>query len=880
MSWLGQILLRRRIDRDVDDEIRGHIEERIAALVAEGVAPDEARLEALREFGNITLTVEKSRAVWRWSAVEQLFGDVRYTLRQLRRAPAFTAASVLTLALGIGANTAVFSIVNAVVLRPLPYPDSDRLVSVQSLSTEGGAIHPDNLSYPQFFDFRARNRVFEHMVCWRDNSAGLSGGGPAINVPGEIVSWELFETLHVPPMLGRGFVKDDEAAGQRVVVLGHRLWTERFGADPSIVGRSIELNRQSFMVVGVAPAGFAFPPDNPEAQIWTTLSVDASSATRKPMTEQPGARIVNALARLKPGVPLSQAKAEMNALSAAQARADAEDYGSSPSALVEPEIDTVVGDSRRPILILLGAVGLVLLVACANVANLLLARTAERQREFAVRASIGAGRARIVRQLLAEGFTLALFGSAAGVLLAAGCVKAVVKLAATSIPRIEQAGVDEWVLLFSVALAFVTNILFSLAPAARLSRMELISPLKESSRGNAAAGDRFRSALVVVQIALGLVLLSGAGLLASSFLQLLRRDIGFRPDGLLTFSIGLPQAITRGTAHIGFESRVMDRIRALPGVRSTAVAIPIPLAGSQVTIGFEIEQGSGKTRHAVSDVALVTPDYFNTVGIPVLEGRALAETDDASSPPVLVVNRAFADKFFPGERAIGKRIEPGATAVGVRTGMREIVGIVGNARQNPLGTVPDPIYYYAEKQLPWCCLKFLVRTTGSMTALESSVRAVVASIDPSAPVYAVHPMEETLSKSIAAPRFQMLLLGAFAAIALLLTAVVLYGVLAYSVSSRTREIGIRIALGADRRTVLRMVLADATILVALGVALGFAGALAGNRLAKSMVHMAGMPQPALMAVACAVVVITAALAAMMPARRAASVDPMQALRNE
>ena len=880
MSWLQRIFSRRRIDRDVDDEIRGHVEERVAALMAEGVAPEEARLTAMREFGNVTLTVEKSRAVWRWGAVEQFFADVRYTLRQLRRAPAFTAASVLTLALGIGANTAVFSIVNAVVLRPLPYPESERLVSVQSLSTEGGAIHPDNLSYPQFFDYRTRNHVFEHMVCWRDNSMGLSGAGPAINVPSEIVSWELFEALHVPPMLGRGFVKDDESAGQRVVVLGHRLWTERFGADAAIVGRSIELNRQSFQVVGVAPAGFVFPPDNPEVQIWTTLAVDASSATRKPMTQQAGARIVNAVARLKSAVPLSQAKAEMNALSAAQAREDAEDYGSSPSAMVEPEIDTVVGTSRRPILILLGAVGLVLLVACANVASLLLARTAEREREFAVRASIGAGRARIVRQLLAEGLTLALVGCAAGVVLAGGCVKAVASLASASIPRIEQAGVDARVLLFTIALAFVTNILFSLAPAARLTRMELIAPLKEGARGNAAASNRFRSALVVVQIALGLVLLSGAGILTSSFLQLLRRDVGFRPEGLLTFGIGLPQAITRGTAHIAFESRVMDRIRTLPGVISTAVAIPIPLAGSQVTIGFEIEQRSGKTRHEVSDVALVTPDYFKTVGIPVLEGRALAETDDATSPPVLVVNRAFADKFFPGESAIGKRMEPGAMAEGVRVGMREIVGVVGNARQNPLGTTPDPIYYYAEKQLPWCCLKFVVRTTGSMPALESSVRAVVASIDPSAPVYAVHSMDETLSKAIAAPRFQVLLLGAFAAIALMLTAVGLYGVQAYSVLSRTREIGIRIALGADRGSVVKMVLRDAAILVAAGLVLGIAGAMAGNRVAKTMVYMAGMPQPVLTAVACLVVVLTATLAAMMPARRATTVDPMQALRNE
>jgi putative ABC transport system permease protein len=770
-------------------------------------------------------------------------------------------------------------VVNAVVLRPLPFPESYRLVSVQARSTQGGAPHPENLSYPQFFEYRKQHRVFDRLVCYRDTSMALSGAGEAINVPAEIVSWDLLDALRVPPLAGRGFRPEEEAPGQRVVILGQRLWEEKFSGDPSIVGHTITLNREPYLVVGVAPRGFAFPVENPGVQLWTTLAADAGSATSTPMTEQAGARLLNAIGRLRPGVSVSRATAEMDAVGAALARQDPDNYKSVATTWIVPQIDSMIGDTRRPILILLGAVGLVLLVACANVANLLLARTAEREREFAVRASIGAGRARIVRQLLTESLTLALAGSTAGVLMAIACVRAVARLATGSIPRIEQAGVDGRVLAFSIALALVTTVLFSLAPAARLARMELISPLKEAARGNAARGDRFRNALVVVQIALGLVLLSGAGLLASGFVHLMRRDVGFRPDGLLTFAIGLPESLTHGTAHLVFESRVVDRLRALPGVTDAAVAVPLPLAGNQITISFNIEERpSAQSSHPFSGVALVTPAYFQTVGIPLQEGRGFTENDDANSPPVLVVNRAFADKFFPGERAIGKRIEPGATAEGVRNGMREIVGVIGNARQDPLGAAPDAIYYYAEKQLPWCCLKYVVHTSGPVAVLESSIHAVVASIDASAPVYAVHPMEETLSTAVAAPRFQVLLLGAFAAIALLLTAVGLYGVLAYAVLSRTREIGIRVALGANRGTVLRMVLREAALLVAAGVAIGVAGAAVGNRIANSIVYASGMAQPLLLFAAGTVIVFTATLAAIVPARRAASVDPMQALR--
>jgi putative ABC transport system permease protein len=881
MNFIPQIFQRRKIDRDVADEIESHIEEKAAEFVAQGMTSSAALLAARREFGNVALTAQQSREVWRWAPLEELLADLRYAARQYRRAPAFAAAAIATLALGIGANTAVFSVVNAVVLRPLPFPEADRLVSVASLDTRGGAPHPDQLSYPEFFALRRQNKVFEHIVCYRDTAMALSGAGEAVNIPAQIVSWDLLEALRVRPVAGRGFRPEEEAASEHVVILGYRLWQKKFAADPNIAGRTISLNREPYTVVGVAPRDFAFPFDNPAVQLWTTLAIDARSATQQAMTDQAGSRLLEAFGRLRPGVTIQRAKSQLDSVAAELAHQDPDSYGAVASTWITPAIDSVIGDTRRPVLILLGAVGLVLLIACANVANLLLARTAEREREFAVRASIGAGRARIVRQLFTESFSLAIAGSCAGVLLAIACVHAVARLAAGSIPRLEQASVDAPVLAFSIALAFLTTVLFSLAPAMRLARIELISPLKEAARGNAATGGRFCGALVVVQIALGLVLLSGAGLLASSFTHLLHRDVGFRTDGLLTFSVGMPTELTRGTAHLPFESRVLDRLRALPGVTSAAAAVPMPLAGHQIMMSFNIEERpSGPSNRPISDMALVTPEYFLTVGIPLQEGRLFTERDDGKSEPVLVVNRAFADKFFPGERVLGKRIDPGGTADDVRTGMREIVGVVGNARQDALGAAPDAIYYYAEKQLPWCCLQYAVRTSGSVPALQSSIHAVVAQIDPDAPVYKMHPMEEMLSQALSAPRFQTLLLGAFAAIALLLTAVGLYGVLAYAVLSRTREIGIRIALGANPSAVLRMVLRRAGILVVSGIAIGATGAAAGNRLIRTIVYADDMPQSLLLFTACVVLVIAATAAALIPARRAASVDPIRALRND
>jgi putative ABC transport system permease protein len=880
MNWLKGLFSRRQLHRDLSDEIREHLEERTEALIADGMSRDDAAVAARREFGNVTLLEERSRDVWRWMMVENLFADLRYALRQLRKSPAFTAAAVLTLALGIGANTAVFSVVNAVILSPLPFPEPDRLVSVEAVDSRGGS-HPAGLSYPNFFDFRRYNQVFDHIACYRGSNFALSGAGRPAHLSGSVVSANLFALLKIQPVLGRGFLPEEEKAGRRVVVLSYSLFQEQFSGDKDIIGRSITLDSQAHTVVGVMPPGFVFPVGNTKVRLWTTLARDAASDTATPMTEQRGAQLLNAIARLRAGVSVEKAHAQMDSLAAALAKQYPDDDKNFASTYVRPELERLIGDTRRPLWTLLGAVGLVLLIASANLVNLLLARTAEREHEFAIRTAIGASRGTVVRQVLTESLVLAAAGCAVGVLVAIACVNLLLPLAGDNIPRLTQAAVDGNVLAFSVALALLTSLLFSAAPALRLARTELAGPLKEASRGSVQGSDRLRNGLVVAQITLGLMLLSGAALLIASFMHLLHRDLGLQPEHVLTFNISVPDARYPEEKQLEFNNRLLEKLRMLPGVTSAAEGVPLPLTGSQMTVSFDIEERpAAVSNRPHSDIAIITPEYFHTLSIPLVEGRQFGERDDSKAPAVVIVNRAFAEKFFPGENAVGKRMQPGASSRDGEAPMRQIVGVVGNAVQTALEPQADPIYYIPYKQLPWFVPPVVMKTAVSPAAMESAVRAAVASIDEEVPIYDVQPFEELLGAGIARPRFQMLLLASFAGIALLLTVVGLYGVLAYSVSKRTREIGVRVALGASRIMVQRMVLQQALLLVAAGVALGLAGAFATGQVLTNMLYGVSPRNPLLLATACFAITLTAALAAFLPARRAASIDPMQALRSE
>lgn len=811
-----------------------------------------------------------------------LVSDLRYGLRMLWNNSGFTIVAVLTLALGIGANTAVFSVVDAVLLKPLPYAGSDRLMTVQSMDSRHGTAG-STLSYPDFFDFRARNHVFEHLITSRDTNTVLTGAGQPQQLDSEMVTWDLFPALGIKPDLGRGFLQGEEAAGTHVAVISHALWQRQFGGDPGIVGRAITLDRKPYTVVGVAPSGFAFPVDEPNIQLWTTIAADREApAGDQPLVEQRGAHLLTALGRLKPGVSLEQARADLNVIAGALAKQYPDTNTHTREASVRPALQTLVGDSRQPLLILLGAVGLVLLIACANIANLLLARTAGREHEMAVRAAIGASRRRVIRQLLTESLLLAVLGGAAGTLLAEYALALVLPLGGQSIPRLAQAGIDGRVLGFSLILAFLTSVLFGLAPALQASKIDLTGSLKEQTRGSTNRHDRLRGALVIAQVALGLVLVTGAGLLMASFLHLEESDLGLKPDHLLTYWFSLPESQYDTHQQVGFYDQLLDRMRALPGVQSAAGIWPLPLGGDNATVSFNIEERpAGPSNRPSARMAFATPGYFRTAGIPLLKGRRFTEHDDEKAPPVLIVNKAFADKFFPGEDVIGKRITPGATVPGQKgESIHEIVGVVGSAKLFALDAGPEPIYYFPYKQLPWMPPVMMLRTAVPPRTLESAIREQMAALDPLVPVFQVRTMDELLSTQITEPRFHTLLLGCFASIALLLTMVGLYGVMAYSVTRRTREIGVRIALGAGRSTVLSMVLKQALALVLAGLLLGLAGALAAGELLRGMLYGVKPLDPLVLAIACCLIGLTGALATYVPARRAASVDPMVALRYE
>jgi putative ABC transport system permease protein len=811
-----------------------------------------------------------------------LIQDLKFGLRMLTKNPGFTAVAVLTLALGIGASTAVFSVVNTVLLKPLPYADPDRLMTVQSMYTRGAPV-PNSLSYPDFFDFRAQNHVFDHLVTFRDTDVVLTGVGQPQQLDGEMVTWDLFPALGIKPQLGRGFLQSEEAAGNHVVVLSHGLWQRQFGGDPAIVGRTITLDRKPYTVVGVASAGFVFPANEPNIQLWTTIATDRESPTGdQPITEQRGAHLLTALGRLKPGVSIEQAHADLDVIVAALAKLYPDSNTNSRGAFVKPALETLVGDSRTPLLILLGAVGLVLLIACANIANLLLARTTAREHEMAVRAAMGASGIRVVRQLLTESLLLAILGGGAGVILAEYALRVVLPLGGQSIPRLAQAGIDGRVLGFSLLLALLTSLIFGMAPALQASKIDLIPSLKEQTRGGTDRHDRVRGMLVIAQVTLGLVLVSGAGLLMASFLNLQKSDLGLKPDHLLTYSFSLPEPPYTSAQEVAFYDQLLDRMRALPGVQSAAGVWPLPLGGNNATVSFNIEERPApQPSRPSARMAFITPDYFRTAGIPLLKGRFFTERDDQKAPCVLVVNKAFADKYFPGEDVIGKRITPGANGPGQKDEpIREIVGVVGSAKLFALDVEPKPIYYFPYKQLIWEPPVVMLRTAVPPRTLESAIRGQMAALDPLVPVFQVRTMDELLSTQVLEPRFHTLLLGCFAGIALLLTMVGLYGVVAYSVTRRTREIGVRIALGASRSTMLFMVLKRALVQVFIGLVLGLAGALAGGKLLRSMLYGVKPVDPVVLAIACCVIGLTGVLAAYLPARRATKVDPMVALRYE
>jgi putative ABC transport system permease protein len=807
-----------------------------------------------------------------------LLKDFRQALRQMRKSPGFTAVVVITLALGIGANTTVFSVVDAVLLRPLPYTQPQRLIEAES--SFKGSMEPGNISYPDFLDWRAQNTTLEHLVSYHDASYTLTGVARAAHVSAEVTSWDLLPMLGVSPEMGRGFTKDEERRGTRVALLSHELWQSQFGADKGVLGRMIELSGETFTVIGVMPASFRFPITAPKTGVWTTLAVDDSPAGDGIVNR--GMHFLNAMGRLKPGVTVAQADQEMKGIADRLAKKFPDTNTKHNSARVESELDAVLGDTKTLIVVILCAVGLVLLIACGNIANLLLARVRDRRREIAMRTALGASRSRIVRQLLIESAALSAAGGVAGCVLAFLCTPAVLRLIGDSVPRAADAGVNLEVLAFGLVAALISGLVFGTIPAVTASKTDLVSTLKTGGASDMSGHDRLRSAVVVGQVALGIVLTAGAGLLISSFVKLMHQNLGFNPDHLLTFRFETPDNRYEKT-RTQFYNDYFQRLRALPGVQSAAGSMFLPMTEDSANVSFaNPEHPMPEGQLPSADISLITPDYFRTMQTPVLRGRDFTDADTAGAPQVMIVNQAFAEKYFPTEDPIGKKLKPGAgdsTSHGPQ--MREIVGVVGNVHLRMTQQDERPVYFLPASQLPsWCCLISVARTSVEPGSLEPAVRQLVSSMDKDIPVTDVRTMPELMSLQLSQPRFAMALLGTFAALALLLTVVGLYGVMTYSVSRRTREIGVRLALGAQRAMVLRMVLRDAAALLLAGIVVGLAAALAGGSALQTMLYGTPARDPLVLTAVCLVVALAGLISAYLPALRASAIEPMQALRRD
>lgn len=816
--------------------------------------------------------------------------ELRFAFRQLAKSPSFTIIAVLALAIGIGANTAIFSVVNAVLLKPLPYPQPEELVAVGAVNQRDprptGDL--DSVSYPDFFDIRAQDKSLAHLAVYRSKNFALSVSGAAQNVNGQRVSAEFFDVLKVAPLMGRTFQREEEAAGGGpsglTAMLSYEFWQRQFRGGADALGSVLVLDGEPHLVVGVMPRGFQFPIETDAIDIYTTIATDAVSPDGdKPNTEQRGNHSVQAIGRLKPGVTIEQARAELATITAALEK-QYPDSNTDFSASARPLREELVGDVSGALYILFGAVVCVLLIASANVANLLLARATVRAKEIALRSALGASRGRIVRQLLIESVVLSALGGLLGLIFAAWGTDLLIALVPENIPRIHEIKLDAVVLSFTIVVSLATGVLFGLAPAFQASRLDLQTALNESGRGagsGGAARNRLRSALVIAEVALALLLLTGAGLLLQSFARLSRVDPGLQPARLLTASVSLPQSAYPLPDNMKrFFDQLLPELAAQPGVESASTIYPLPLSGSNITTSFNLEERpkpEGQQDAAPTRIAGI--DYFKTMGIPVLRGRIFNARDQRDTTPVMVINQRFVEKFFPGEDPIGKRMAPGWTVDPGEPVMREIVGIVGNVKHRSLRDEPSPEMYMPATQMPIGGAFLVVRTASSDPAtLTATVRSTVAQVDASIPLTRVRVFDDYLSRSLSRPRFNALLLAIFAGVALLLTAIGIYGVMAYNVAQRRQEIGIRMALGAQRGDVLRLVVGGGMKLTAVGVFLGVVAAFAFSRVLETLLYdVRPFDAPTLGAVAFLLAMI-ALLACWVPARRAASVNPLVALR--
>jgi putative ABC transport system permease protein len=802
-----------------------------------------------------------------WQVFANVLTDLRYGLRQLRKAPGFTAIAVLTLGLGIGATSAIFSVLNGVMLRPLTYPEPERLMWVFEVLPKLGrfSVAPAN-----FLDWRQQTQVFERIAAFTGGNETLIGSEGPERIPMTSVSWNIFETVGVRPVLGRTFQQSEDLPKQNnVIILSHGMWQRRFGGDPNVVGRSVTLSGTPMTIVGVMPEGFSFP--SRESEFWRPIGLDPVKSTR-------GGHFLAVIGRLRPGASHAQADAEMQTIAQRLAQQYPQNSDGESAEVINLQ-ELVVGPVRPMLWTLMAAVGVVVLIACANVANLLLVRASVREREIAIRTALGAGRQRLVVQMLTESLVLALAGGALGILFAWLSIGPIQELGVGSIPRLLDITVDRTVLGFAILVSVLTGILFGLAPAWQASRGGIGTVLKEGGRSSSSArGHWVRSTLLVAEVALSLVLLVGAALLLRSFAKVTTMDPGFEAEHVLAFRVALPQtAYPERHNRIALFDRLLARLQQAPGVMSAGMTQTLPMRGDYML--SVIIQGRPPAKPADTPSAnyrSVSPGYFQTLGIPLLAGRLLNERDTESSPMVAIVDQAFARRHFPDENPIGKGIDIGNGT----DGFYEVVGVVGDVRHDSLDRTPSPTMYAPFRTDVFGSMWLLVRTSGDPQGYAGMVRQTLREIDGSLPAFSILPLSEVVSDTVAQRRFSMLLLSLFAFLALFLAAVGLYGVVGYSVSQRTQEIGVRIAIGAQPGQVLRLVIGGGLKLALIGVVLGIGVALALASYVATLLFEVTPFDPVSYSMTAALLLAVSALASYVPARRAMSVDPLTALRQE
>lgn len=881
---LAELNLEPTREAEIAEELSQHLDDRYKESLASGATPAESSQRAFAELSDSKLLQQELRRVERTVSREpvvlrtrrknmigDMLQDLRYGVRSLRKNPAFTTIAVITLALGIGANTAIFSVVNGVLLRPLPYPDPDRLVMVHGISLQASQDQTP-LCEADFLEWRSQNQVFESLAAFSSNRFNYTGGESPEQIEGAWVTADFFSTIGIQPALGRGFLPGEDMPGApQTVVVSDKFWRQYLGSNPNVIDQQITLNARAFTIIGVMPQGFLFPERDTE--LW---AAERLAPTRR------GPFYMWGVGRLSPGATLDGAQREVDLIARRiqdQINSPTRDWTWTSVSLAE----RIVGKIRPALLVLLAAVFFVLLIACANIANLLLARATAREKEMSVRIALGASRARLLRQLLTESLLLAAIGATAGLPLAIWGVRLLVALSPADFPRLQEISIDGRVLGVTVLAAMVCGLIFGLAPALQSSRLNLNESLKEGGRSADGSGRRrMRSALVVTEIAFSLMLLVGAGLMIKSFMKLQSVSPGFKPDHILTMHLTLPRARYDTKEKVNnYNQQLIERVTAVRGVEAAGLSISLPPDNLEVSDSFSIE---GKpwppgASEPIVPIVLISPQYFTALGVPLLQGRGFNAIDKEGSPLVVIINQTLADRYFPDETPIGKRLKVGG-AERPRNPWMEIVGVVGDLKYSGLDAKPEPTYYTPLAQDAWRAAYLVVRAPMNPTNLAPAIREQIWALDKDMPIANVATMDRLLAESVAVPRFRTLLLGIFAALALVLASVGIYGVISYSVTQRTHEIGIRMALGAQGRNVMTMVIRQGIVLALTGVAIGLAGSVALTRLMETLLFEVSTTDSATFAGVAALLIAVALLACWVPARRASRVDPMAALRCE